>query len=86
MFFLLVLGAGKNNGDPIVQWQVSQGAEDDWCFIHQGSGYYAVINRGSGKALAVPNKRMTSGTKIIQFEFTNSIDQFWKLVPVAVAD
>ncbi len=75
-----------------MQWEVLQSwikpqkDDDDWCFFDLGSSYYAILNRGSGKALTVPNKSLVPGAKLMQWNFKNTPDQIWKLVPVAVAD
>lgn len=82
MFFEIAVGALFSNGSPIVQGQVTQEYEDDWCFVDKGSGYYAIYNRVSGKVLAVPNSSMQAGVKLIQWDFLGKSDQLWKLEPV----
>ena len=81
-----MLGAGKDNGNQVVQWEVPQREEDDWCFVDRGSGYYSIHNRNSGRVIAVPSKSMQAGTKLVQWAFSNSVDQLWKLAPVVVTD
>jgi Ricin-type beta-trefoil lectin domain-like len=83
---MIVLGAGKNNGNSVVQWDAPQREEDDWCFVDKGAGFFAIYNRGSGKVLAVPAKSLVAGAKLIQWEFANIDDQLWKIVPVAISD
>jgi endoglucanase len=77
-----VYGAGKENGNTIVQWEVPQGENDDWCFVDQDEGYYSILNRWSGKVLAVPSGTLTPSTQLVQWDFANIADRLWKLEPV----
>ena len=63
---------GTNNGNPVIQWtsaSSSEGREDDWCFIDQGLGYYAIVNRDNYKAITLPNYSKAPGATLIQWDF-----------------
>ena len=78
-----VNAGGKNNGDAVVQWELDQGFSDDWCFVDRGSGYYSIVNRGSGRALAVRDRSVNIGSTIMQWQVNGNIpSQVWKLEPV----
>ena len=44
--------------------------------------YYGLINRGSGRCLDVARASTASGAPLVQWEFTHTPNQQWRLVPV----
>ena len=79
--FVLVLGGGNENGNKVVQWDRQQGSEDDWCFVDKGAGFYAIFNRGSGKALTVNRNSMQPGGYVDQWDFLDYANQLWRIQP-----
>ncbi len=69
----LATGLGSINAANLVnQWSGSSGFT---------ASYYTVVNRGSGKVLAVQNQATNDGAAIDQEDFWNGSGQEWQLVP-----
>lgn len=82
---LTVQDNSNANGANVLLWNTSTAHQyDDWKIEHFYSGYYKIINVGSGKALDVTGRSSANCTNIQQYEFQNYYDEYsrlWKLVP-----
>ncbi|MFL6416064.1 MAG: RICIN domain-containing protein, partial [Bryobacteraceae bacterium] len=59
------------------------GANQQWQSIALSSGFSALLNRGSGKALDVVNGSTAAGALIQQYTFVGGANQQWSLVRIA---
>ncbi|MEV4635788.1 RICIN domain-containing protein [Actinoplanes sp. NPDC049548] len=79
---LTVNGNNNRNGERIIQWQYSAANRFQQWYIDwwEGGPYFRLVNRGSGKCLAVAGGgNPANGTQIIQWECGLGADQFWVL-------
>ncbi|WP_270165607.1 RICIN domain-containing protein [Paenibacillus sp. SYP-B4298] len=58
----------------------SSSIDQHWTLEAVGD-HYKIVNRKSGKILAVAQGSMTNGAQVIQWDYTGSADQHWQLVP-----
>ena len=79
---LTVPNNGKNNCDPIVQWDFDANyAGFRWYIINCGNGYCKLVNKNSGKVLDVVGNGTTNGTRIWQYEDNGTSAQRFRLIP-----
>jgi hypothetical protein len=79
-------GWGTSNGTVVDNWANGGGANQEWIFTTQGSGYYTVKNVNSGLCLDVPGASKSSGTGIDQWTCNGGTNQLWKfnLLPASL--
>ena len=63
----------------LVQNQENKSNNQKWILKKDGTGYYYIINYGSGKYLDVPFSSQNPGEKIILYSQTNNENQKWFL-------
>ncbi|HEX8425720.1 RICIN domain-containing protein [Hymenobacter sp.] len=78
---LEVKGASQEAGAPIVQWEFTHPASQQWRFVRvvPGGEYYRIENRQSGKCLTVD--KPDENSPLVQRPWTGSFYQQWKMEP-----
>lgn len=76
-----VKGASAEAGTPVVQWEFTHPASQQWRFVRvaAGSEYYRIEARHSGKCLTVD--KPDENAPLVQRPWSGSFYQQWKLVP-----
>src|SRR5262249_18099320 len=85
---IVVAGASTSDGAAIVSAEprsLGNGSDnDEWAFIPTGSGFYRVMNKGSGLAMVVQGASLSNGAPIIQSAYTadSTFNDEWLIKPV----
>ncbi len=77
---LTVEDGSVQNGAKIVVNASVTGNADQWEFDSLGDGYYAVINRASGKSLDIPSSNKDAGTGVTQYDSNGGGNQTVKVI------
>lgn len=86
--YVLDVSARKtDNGTNIALYTDNGGTNQQFKFVSQGDGTFAIKTRVSGEAscLDVENYSKDSGANVYQWVFNGTSNQLWRLVPVNVA-
>jgi hypothetical protein len=80
---LKAIGAlnGTGNGSQLSQALYSGLAEQQWQLLYVGGGYYAFVNRASGRVLDLQGGSSGDGATIQLYDFFNNENQQWQIVP-----
>lgn len=78
---LEVQGGSQEAGAPVVQWEFTHPASQQWRFVRvvPGGEYYRIENRQSGKCLTVD--KPDENAPLVQRPWTGSFYQQWKMEP-----
>jgi len=82
----MVLADGASSttsGAQIIQWNPTEGREQEWFFSSQGNGYYVIQNLASGLLLTDTGGSTTSQTPLVQRTPTYDGSQLWGLIAVS---
>jgi hypothetical protein len=71
-------GNSKSSGGQIIQWDANGGANQQWTFTSNGSGYYTIKNVYSG--LCLEPASTTDGALTEEITCSSSTSQLWRLV------
>lgn len=74
-----VSGASTNDGASVIQYTSNNGNNQQWSMVSTGDGYYKLINRASGKLLAVQNSSSEESAGLVQQTDSNAWNQMWSL-------
>lgn len=81
-----VQGGSQSPNANVITWLVSGGYNQDWEFVQSPySGYYEIMNRGSGQCLSVGNDSTAAGQDLVQYPCHGWTDQLWYMGYIAQA-
>ncbi|MGD0705921.1 MAG: RICIN domain-containing protein [Trebonia sp.] len=83
----LVLDVQNGSQSPnasVITWLVNGGYNQDWEFVQSPyTGYYEIMNRGSGQCLSVGNDSTAAGQGLVQYPCYGLTDQLWYMGNIA---
>ncbi|HNX87594.1 MAG TPA: RICIN domain-containing protein [Paludibacteraceae bacterium] len=71
-----------DNTGNIVQWDVANGANQQWYLEYAEDGWFYIRSRHSAKCIEVANASMTNGANVYQWEKDGDRNQQWRFIPV----
>lgn len=85
----LVLDVGGGSQAPNAQvdtWTWNNGYNQDWAFVPDpyATGWYEVVNRGSGQCLSDYNNSTSPGSPLVQYPCFGGADQLWYFGNIAL--
>jgi hypothetical protein len=85
----LVLDVQNGSQSPnanVITWVWNGGYNQEWEFVQSPySGYYEIMNRGSGQCLSVGNDSTAAGQDLVQYPCYGWTDQLWYMGYIAQA-
>lgn len=69
----------ENNANVQI-WDKNFSTAQRFKLIYDGNGYYNIINRYNGKAIAVEDYGTKYGTNLVQYDYTNEDTQKWAII------
>lgn len=79
-----VRGGGTADGVPIIQYPLSNTANERWELDAAGGSYYRLKSVSSGKCLNVLGGGTANGTQIIQYTCGTADNELWRFVPTGI--
>ena len=78
LLVLDVSGGSQSPSAPVITWDWNGGYNQDWAFVQSPySGWYEIVNRGSGQCLTVQYNTATAGNPLIQYPCGGAYNQLW---------
>jgi hypothetical protein len=85
----LVLDVGGGSQSPnagVGTWYWNNGYNQDWMFVQSPySGWYEIVNRGSGQCLSVYGDTASWGDPLVQYPCSGGYDQLWYMGSINLA-
>lgn len=81
-----VVGASTSDGAQIEQAAPNGSRDQQWALAPTGGGYYAILNRLSGKVLDNTASSSSNGNLMQQYDYLGGTNQQWQIVPVDAND
>jgi hypothetical protein len=85
----LVLDVGGGSQSPnagVDTWYWNNGYNQDWMFVQSPySGWYEIVNRGSGQCLSVYGDTASWGDPLVQYPCFGGYDQLWYMGSINLA-
>jgi hypothetical protein len=85
----LVLDVGGGSQSPnagVDTWYWNDGYNQDWMFVQSPySGWYEIVNRGSGQCLSVYGNSTAWGQPLVQYPCSGQWDQLWYMGSINLA-
>jgi hypothetical protein len=79
-------GGSQSPNAQVITWDWNNGYNQDWAFVQSPySGWYEIINRGSGQCLTVENNTSTPGNPLIQYPCAGAYNQLWYMGNISLA-
>jgi hypothetical protein len=79
-----VQGGSQAPNTDVITWLWNGGYNQDWEFVQSPyTGYYEIMNRGSGQCLSVGNDSTGEGQDLVQYPCFGASDQLWYLGNIA---
>lgn len=73
-----VSGGSQSPSTQVITYPLDFGGNQEWAFMQSPySGWYDVVNRGSGQCLTVQYNTATPGNSLIQYPCNKGINQLW---------
>ncbi len=80
-----VSGGSQSPNAGIVTWDWNNGYNQDWAFVQSPySGWYEIVNRGSGLCMTVANNTATEGNPLLQVPCSGSWNQLWYMGSISL--
>lgn len=76
---LEVGGASGFNGTAISVRSAAGSKQQQWQFLPVGNGYFAILNRATGKVLDNTGSSTSNGTLVQQYDYLGGLNQQWRL-------
>jgi hypothetical protein len=81
-----VKGNSQSLDASIDTWIWNRGYNQDWAFVASPtSGWYEIVNRGSGQCLTVENNSTTPTAPLVQWPCVGNASQLWYMGNIALA-
>ncbi|WP_234343534.1 RICIN domain-containing protein [Streptomyces sp. NRRL F-5123] len=79
-----VRGAGSSDGVPIIQYPLTNAANERWELDAAGGSYYTIKSVSSGKCVNVAGGGTANGTEVIQYTCGTAPNELWRFVPAGI--
>jgi hypothetical protein len=81
-----VAGGSQAPNAAVDDWFWNNGYNQDWEFVQSPySGWYEIVNRGSGQCLSVDNGSSAEGEQLVQYPCFGGYDQLWYMGSINLA-
>lgn len=80
-----VNGGSQAPNANVITWYYNGGYNQEWAFLQSPySGWYEIVNRGSGQCLTVEGNNSTAGNPLIQYPCAGAFNQLWYMGSIAL--
>jgi hypothetical protein len=80
-----VSGGSQAPNAGVDTWDWNDGYNQDWAFVQSPySGWYEIVNRGSGQCLSVGNNTATAGNPLVQWPCSGAWNQLWYMGSISL--
>lgn len=85
-FLVMDVGGGSQAPNAGVDtWDWNNGYNQDWAFVQSPySGWYEIVNRGSGQCLSVGYNTATAGNPLVQWPCSGAWNQLWYMGSISL--
>jgi hypothetical protein len=81
-----VTGGSQSPNAGVETWTWNNGYNQDWAFVQSPySGWYEIMNRGSGQCLSVGNNTSTPGNPLVQWPCAGAWNQLWYMGGISLS-
>jgi hypothetical protein len=81
-----VSGGSQSPSASVITWDWNNGYNQDWAFVQSPySGWYDIVNRGSGQCLTVQYNTAAEGNPLIQYPCNGGWNQLWYMGSISLA-
>jgi hypothetical protein len=78
-------GGSQSPNANVITWLYNGGYNQEWAFVQSPySGWYEIVNRGSGQCLTVEGNNSTEGNPLIQYPCVGAWNQLWYMGNIAL--
>jgi hypothetical protein len=78
-------GGSQSPNANVITWLYNGGYNQEWAFVQSPySGWYEIVNRGSGQCLTVEGNNSTPGNPLIQYPCAGAWNQLWYMGNIAL--
>jgi hypothetical protein len=80
-----VSGGSQTPNAGVITWDWDNGYNQDWAFVQSPyTGWYEILNRGSGQCLSVGYNTATAGNPLVQWPCSGANNQLWYMGSISV--